>query len=213
MESLDKNIEQQLIETQELLRQSEARLAELEEENKKLREDLIHDDLTGLKTRQFLEARAREILSEMSSSEERRREIYENIGFVFCDIDHFKSVNDTYGHDVGDLVLKAVAEVLANGVRESDVFSRWGGEEMVGIMLGANLVITHEKADLLRKKVADLKFPDYPELKVTASFGVSSFSAEGEKPSATELVNQLIRQADKALLLAKEEGRNKVRYL
>ncbi len=213
MESLDKNIEQQLAEAQELLRQSEARIIELEGENKKLREDLIHDALTGLKTRSFLEARAHEILSEMSSSEERRRGLYENVGFVFCDIDDFKLINDTYGHDVGDLVLKAVAEVLSNGVRESDVFCRWGGEEMVGIMLGADLANSHEKAEKLRQDVEALKFPDYPNLKVTASFGVSSFSAEGEKSSATELVKQLIDQADEALYLAKKNGKNQVRYL
>ena len=196
--------------TRELLRQKDDQIIKLKQENEKLREDLIHDYLTGLKTRKFLLERVHEILSEMISAEDRRPHHYEDLSFIFCDIDDFKKLNDNYGHDVGDQVLVAVARVLSENVRETDIFSRWGGEEMVAALPGSNLDKASDKAEELRQKIEKLRFAKHPEIKVTVSFGVSALCPSASDLPISKSIERLINQADEALLLAKEKGKNKV---
>jgi diguanylate cyclase (GGDEF)-like protein len=218
MESFEKTLEQQLVETQELLRQSETRVTELEEENARLKNDFMHDPLTGLKTRHFLLEQVHELLITTASPEtgNRRHTFNEEVGFIFCDIDKFKNFNDIYGHDIGDAVLHMVSRVLMNGVRGSDIVSRWGGEEIVIALKGSTIEDTHEKAEELRKKIALARLteedfpaiesrPELKDLSVTISLGLSSSSEELNLG-----VGELVARADKAMYAAKEGGRNKV---
>ena len=165
---------------------------------KKLNTDLIHDELTGLKRRGFFVEKSRQdVLGIISLKPEHRKEGFESISFLFCDIDHFKEVNDNYGHDFGDEILKKVARVLQENVRENDTVCRWEGEEMVISLLGAGEKAAAEKAEELRKAVEEV-------MEVSLSIGVSSF-----KPGIS--FEELIKQADEPKYLAKMEGRTRVK--
>lgn len=189
----------------------------LEEENRGLKEavkNLMNDELTGLKRRGFfIEKSEQDLLSVISSENkesEQRKEGFKSVSFLFCDIDHFKAVNDNYGHDFGDEILKEVTGIIEKNVRESDTVCRWGGEEIVISLLGTNENEAAETAEKLRKNVKEKtaeKFgvdPKYSGLEVSLSIGVSSFEPEIG-------FDELIKRADKAMYLAKEKGRNNVK--
>lgn len=178
----------------------------LKEQVHDLEKDLIHDSLTSLKTRAFFEEETGIYLSAIVKNEEGKRKDwfgFKNISFLFFDIDHFKKVNDTYGHEMGDLVLKGVAETISKSVREGDTVARWGGEEIVASLLGANESDAKEKAESIRKEIEKLTFDSNPDLKITISIGVAS-----NFTSAT--YETLLKNADLALYKAKGTGRNKV---
>ena len=120
---------------------------------------------------------------------------------IMADIDHFKRVNDTYGHGVGDEVIIMMAENLKEVVREKDIVARMGGEEFCIILPTATLAVAHSIAERCREKISS-KITN--GVKVTASFGVTSTTL-GAKD-----VNELIHQADEALYSSKENGRNRV---
>src|SRR3990167_4467430 len=116
------------------------RIKELESQVHDLEKDLIHDSLTGLKTRAFLEEELGIYLNAIAYNKDGKRKNwfgFKNLSIIFFDIDHFKKVNDTYGHAIGDLVLKRVAETIQKSLRTGDTLARWGGEEMVVSLLGA----------------------------------------------------------------------------
>ncbi len=117
------------------------------------------------------------------------------------DIDHFKAINDTYGHLAGDDTLKTFGELLKGALRASDIIGRWGGEEFLIICPDSNLEGTVKLAEQLRLKIAQYDFAHFGNL--YASFGVA-LHHRGEQ------VNALIARADKALYRAKEAGRNRV---
>ncbi|TRZ64953.1 MAG: GGDEF domain-containing protein [Spirochaetia bacterium] len=201
MESLER-VEKNEISEAETLRQRvetlEAENAGLKIENVKLKEDLIHDSLTGLKTRKYFAEEAEDNLSAITNPEsEKREEGFHNVSYLFCDIDHFKKINDKFGHDAGDAVLKKVAKILEENVRESDTVCRWGGEEMVISLLGADEKEAVEKAEELRKKIEE-------GTDVSLSIGVSAFEEETN-------FDELINRGDRAMYAAKEEGRNRVK--
>jgi diguanylate cyclase (GGDEF)-like protein len=188
------------MEEKDLLKKIES----LENEVHELEKDLIHDSLTGLKTRPFFEEEASVYLSMAGSDMGKRKNWFgfKNISILFFDIDHFKSVNDKYGHDVGDQVLKKVAETINKSVRVGDTVARWGGEEMVASLLGADENDAKAKAEHVRENIENLTF-DNSDLKVTISIGIST-NFKGAS------LQDLIKNADKALYKAKETGRNKV---
>jgi diguanylate cyclase (GGDEF)-like protein len=182
------------------------KIAELESKVHTLENELIHDKLTSAKTRGYFEEKSKEYLDFAGKVRDgKRREWagFRDISFLFFDIDHFKKINDTYGHDVGDMVLKEFAQTVKNSLRVGDIFARWGGEEFVVILLGSNEVDSKLKADEIRKKVESMVFDDPKELKVTVSVGVAEFN-DGIT------FENLIKNADNALYKAKETGRNKV---
>lgn len=182
------------------------KVAQLESEKHELEKDLIHDSLTGLKTRAFFEEETKTYLDLIYNvGEVKRKEWFgfKNMSILFLDIDHFKSVNDTYGHDIGDVVLKKVAEAIERSLREGDTAARWGGEEMVVALLGANEEDAFHTALRVNELVKLLRFPEAPDLKVTISIGVAS--AENGV-----LFQDLIKRADSALYQAKDSGRNTV---
>lgn len=194
--------EEELQNKEELLK----RIAELEMQVLGLEKDLIHDALTGLKTRAFFEEESKvylDMIRNMDAGKRRQWFGFKNISFLFLDIDHFKKINDSYGHDVGDMVLREVAQTIRRSVRTGDTVARWGGEEMVASLLGANLEDAQDKAEDIRKNVEALEFPAIPDLKVTVSIGVVS----SENSSNFE---ELIKSADSALYIAKQGGRNQV---
>lgn len=178
----------------------------LEHEIERLKHDLIHDPLTGLKTRKYFEEECRYYLSAINSREKPgRRETFgfEHLSLAFFDIDHFKSVNDNYGHSTGDMVLTAVAQKINQCFREGDTVARWGGEEFVVSLLGANADDACQKADEVRKIISQMFYEFDPEFKITISVGVAEFYGSIS-------YEELLDRADKALYEAKNTGRNKV---
>lgn len=125
------------------------------------------------------------------------------LSLIIFDIDHFKKINDTYGHSAGDNVLKRLAKLIETNIRETDILARWGGEEFVILTPGLILAETLKLAEKLRRKVEEFEF-EKPQ-KITVSFGVSVFR-NGD--SSTVLLNR----ADDALYRVKRSGRNQVQY-
>jgi diguanylate cyclase (GGDEF)-like protein len=126
------------------------------------------------------------------------------VGVILVDVDRFKSINDNYGHGIGDCILVEVAKLLKQDLPETDVAARWGGEEFLLVLLSADdSVEVTQRAEQLRARLAAYKHPKVGQ--VTASFGVSTTTTEGET------LETLVARADAALYQAKEEGRNRVR--
>lgn len=130
------------------------------------------------------------------------------LSLIVFDLDHFKKLNDNYGHDAGDYVLKELAEVIrTNGIRETDIFARYGGEEFVVLLPKTNIKQSYEIAERLRKAVEMHDFIyDDNKLPVTASIGVSDYR-QGVN-SGTDL----FKRADSAVYKSKEGGRNQVNF-
>ena len=126
---------------------------------------------------------------------------------VLVDINHFKHINDQFGHDVGDEVLKALSRAFEASVREQDVVSRWGGEEFLILLPNTNQPDAIEQAERLRQLLDSdtMRINRYPH-RVTASFGVSEYHAG-------QSVESMLKQADVALYQAKAQGRNRVQAL
>ncbi len=183
------------------------RVRELEWEVTQLTHDLIHDPLTGLKTRAYFEEQFGVYFASLHTVENttQRRETfgYKNLSVIFFDIDHFKKVNDTYGHEIGDLVLQKVAETIKSPLRGGDTVARWGGEEMLAGLLGADEDGATAKAEEIKKRIENLAFDNPSELKVTISSGVAAFRDD-------IALRDMVKRADLALYKAKQTGRNKV---
>jgi diguanylate cyclase (GGDEF)-like protein len=158
-------------------------------------ENALTDELTKLPNRRAL---AQRFLQEM----QRARRHHKAIAFMMIDLDHFKQVNDTYGHLNGDAVLADLASILEHGARESDVCARYGGEEFGLILHETTEAGARTLAERIRAKVAAATFPG--GLKLTISIGV----AATDEPA---LFTTLMERADQALYAAKQGGRNQVR--
>ena len=156
----------------------------------------LADGLTGLANRRAA--------SDALHAEAARAERLETpLSVVLADIDAFKDVNDEHGHAVGDEVLRAFADVLRETLRDSDVAGRWGGEEFLLLLPGADGEGAAQLADRVRVGLASRSIPSVPDLRVTASFGVAEYAGE----SNTE---QLVAGADSALYRAKRAGKDRV---
>jgi diguanylate cyclase (GGDEF)-like protein/PAS domain S-box-containing protein len=164
----------------------------------RLHEDSIRDPLTKLYNRRFMnESLHRELL--------RARRADSSLSLVILDLDYFKRINDEYGHDVGDDVLVTVAQKLTQAVREEDYVYRYGGEEFVVVLPGANLDIARERAQQACREVRALRIDtEKGMLHVTISAGVATFPEHGNTQE------ELLVQADKALYLAKQSGRDRI---
>ncbi len=189
-------INAQLLEALEELKVSRE---EIEKRNKALQQMAMHDVLTGcLNRRAFFETAV--------PAFQRAHDQRQPITCIMMDIDHFKSFNDNYGHQVGDEVLKVTARILTGGVRNEDVLCRYGGEEFCIVMPSTGGEEAARVAEQLRitiesraaKNVRGLK-----DVNITASFGVCEFAQH-------KTCEDLIRDADEALYMAKEQGRNRV---
>jgi diguanylate cyclase (GGDEF)-like protein len=178
-------------------------LSEREKELSMVNDRLLHismtDGLTGVDNRRSLEQRLNEMF-------EHSLRLHEPISCIMCDIDHFKKVNDTYGHAAGDEVLKQFAEILKVEAREIDRVGRYGGEEFLLLLPGTVLDSAVTFAERLRQRVDDHTFSfEGGTLKRTMSCGVASWPHP--KVAGRE---EMLKAADDALYVAKELGRNRV---
>jgi diguanylate cyclase (GGDEF)-like protein len=164
----------------------------------KLREQAIRDPLTNIFNRRYLDETLDRELSRAA------REDYP-VCVIMVDIDHFKRVNDTHGHEAGDLVLKAIAETLSHHCRRGDFACRYGGEEFVVVLPNITLETAYARAEDLRKSLHLLSVP-YEEhnLSVTISMGIACFPENGQTRDA------ILRAADQAMYAAKEAGRDHI---
>jgi diguanylate cyclase (GGDEF)-like protein/PAS domain S-box-containing protein len=190
-----------LTELEEKTRELERTLVLLEKsqyeirlQNEQLQVEASHDPLTGIANRRaFMEAV--ELAFEVAQEADR------NCCCIMVDIDHFKKVNDTYGHATGDDVIRRVAEALGTQVKPGDCVSRYGGEEFCIVLPDVNITAATQIAERIRKKIEAPRFASIP---VTVSLGVSSIVF------GATTANELIAQADEALYASKEGGRNLV---
>lgn len=165
----------------------------LEAKNKELEELVSIDSLTGIYNRNKL----KEIVA-YELRKYKREKI--PLSLIMFDIDHFKKINDTYGHNVGDYALKTISNIVLENIRESDVFARWGGEEFVILAPNTKIENAQVLAEKLRKKIANFDFDGIGT--ITCSFGVAEIR-EGFG------LENMIESADKALYVAKRSGRNR----
>ncbi|UTW49613.1 diguanylate cyclase [Bacterioplanoides sp. SCSIO 12839] len=174
----------------------ERRTRELEFKNKELESLYVTDSLTGLSSRNKLD--------EVLDCEVNRSQRYGTVfGIILLDVDYFKPVNDVYGHQVGDVVLKEFSTVLKSHSRKTDVVGRWGGEEFMIICSNTDLDGLLFLANELKSKVSAFQF-SVSEQK-TASFGVAVYEND-------ETSDSIIKRADDALYRAKKNGRNRVEH-
>ncbi len=186
---------------------------EVDNLRRKAESKAVRDGLTGL----FNQKQFKKMLGEEIA---KTKELGRPISIVMCDLDHFKNLNDTYGHLAGDKVLKTVAEVVQKSVRAYDIVGRYGGEEFGIILLGSvfedkltpearhknlvekTLIAAHRiKDDIQNTRI----FSDGKQINVTMSMGVSFYDGSEEKTQ-----ENLISEADKALYHSKENGRNRI---
>lgn len=163
-------------------------------EKKEFQRKAFTDELTGIYNRAYFN----EELKKQIATHKRDKT---PLSFFMFDIDKFKDFNDTYGHQMGDKILKELAKIVTKHTRATDTFARWGGEEFVNILPSSSLDNTLKIADNLRQIIQNHTFVD--GLKVTCSFGVSSFEEDDTQET-------LMKRADDALYRAKENGRNRV---
>ncbi|MCK9182801.1 MAG: GGDEF domain-containing protein [Fibrobacteraceae bacterium] len=167
--------------------------------DKALFEAATTDPLTRISNRRTFMDRS---LGALANS--RRKDMYAHI--IMCDIDHFKKVNDTWGHQAGDMILKGVAQLLSQGKRESDLFARYGGEEFVFLLTEITKADAVKSAERLRVAIEKHAFSfNDKSIPVTLSLGVAS-----HKGKDIPTIEALISEADKNLYFAKDHGRNQV---
>lgn len=162
-----------------------------------------YDTLTGILNRRSLNKKIINITKSIRTGDQEMMSIF------ILDIDHFKSINDTYGHTVGDNVIKKIAKTLKKYIRPQDLLCRWGGEEFLIIIQGLSVNECLDIAERIRSIIesSSLKISDSQSVRFTTSIGVSFFHLE-----KIEDFNEAFKEADKMLYNAKEQGRNRVNY-
>ncbi len=162
----------------------------------KLRNLSITDPLTGAKNRRYLANRGKEELA-------RSLRYGTHLCLLLLDIDHFKLVNDTYGHDAGDEVLKSLTQKAQTVLRETDIFARFGGEEFAALLIQTSQQDALLTANRLRSAIETMPLPQINDtFSITISIGVALFDANDGS------IEELIKRADQAMYQAKENGRN-----
>jgi diguanylate cyclase (GGDEF)-like protein/PAS domain S-box-containing protein len=164
----------------------------------KLREQAIRDPLTNLFNRRYLEETLERELARAT------REDYP-VCVIMIDLDHFKRVNDTYGHEAGDKVLKTLAIMLSEQCRRGDFACRYGGEEFVVVMPNINMDVAYERAENIRQSLNSLHVPyGQYNLSITISIGIACYPINGDTRES------ILRAADQAMYGAKEAGRDHI---
>jgi diguanylate cyclase (GGDEF)-like protein/PAS domain S-box-containing protein len=173
-------------------------------ERKKMEDELkhmaTHDHLTGLYDRNVLE-------QQLNDEIQRASRYNHNLSVFMLDIDHFKTINDNYGHQIGDKILQHFAKELEFSIRNTDYPTRYGGEEFVVILPETPLPKAEELAERLRNQIAEHRFPidNDEDINLTISIGIATF------PENAQTGQELLEVADSAMYAAKEAGRNQVK--
>ena len=182
------------------LNEAKAQAVELRDRLEKTEQLVSLDPLTELPNRRHLDAFLSDAIKEAHSS-------YLPLSIVMADIDHFKRLNDTYGHQTGDCVLKKFSKLLKSGVRSTDLVARYGGEEFIIVLKRSPVGTGFEVAESIRAMIASSKWVEPNTGKdigrITASFGVAEIEDD-------ESAAEFIERADKQLYVAKKNGRNRV---
>lgn len=164
---------------------------------KSIQSAAITDPLTGILNR-------REWLNKLSQAYSKAKRSRRSFGIIMLDLDHFKAINDNYGHDGGDFVLIQTVKIILDDLREEDSFGRYGGEEFLIVLEETPLKAAYDLANRLREKIENHNFQFRSKsIPVTASFGITELQ-EGDS-----LPQDIITRVDKALYQAKESGRNR----
>lgn len=196
---LSRRYDRQIKKLEKAIRISDRYQVMLNETNKALQQASTHDQLTGLPNRR--------LMADCCSREDQRSEREgSTYSLLAIDVDHFKQINDTYGHDMGDQVLKALAETFLRGLRAYDICARWGGEEFMALLVNADLAIAERVAQRMLTMVRGLclgaeREPDRL-IEPRISVGVAEHGAG-------ESFNDVYRRADAALYRAKQGGRDR----
>lgn len=184
----------------------EREIKKLEAEIKRLKKLVYYDELTGLLNRRGFKEEVEEIFLATSlrrNGEEKRTAAQLPFSIVFVDLDDFKKINDTYGHEEGDKVLKHAAKILKRLLRKNDIYARWGGEEFVVALPNATKRIAKEIAEKLRSGIEKSKISlGGKKVTVTMSVGIVMHNHENH-------LLELIEKADKAMYKAKKSGKNR----
>lgn len=164
-----------------------------------LKHQSIRDPLTGLFNRRYLQ-------EYLDTALQQAREKQQSIGIIILDVDYFKNFNDTFGHQAGDAVLQAIGKLLIQSISNVDLACRYGGEEFLVVLAGANLAVTQAKAETLRSevKLLQLEYEGKSLGSITCSFGVACFPKHGQT------LQDLVAIADAALYEGKKLGRDRV---
>jgi diguanylate cyclase (GGDEF)-like protein len=169
----------------------------LQQANQQLAAAAATDELTGISNRRHFRAEAQRELA-------RLRQGGESAAMIMVDLDHFKTINDSYGHEAGDLVLRSVLEPMSQSMRPRDLFGRMGGEEFLILLSGVELVTAASIAERIRAAIEALGIEYHGQkIHVTASFGVAQWDGKSD-------LDEFIRCADETLYRAKKRGRNRV---
>lgn len=161
-------------------------------EHTKLKRKVTHDKLTNALNREFFDNNINLIIEEVKPN---------RLGVILCDIDYFKNVNDTYGHNCGDIVLKKLVDIIHKSMRQDDYLIRWGGEEFIILMKVDTTKSLKKAVEYIRMQIEKQHFEEVDN--ITASFGATLY--EDKEP-----IMQCIERSDKALYMAKQNGRNQV---
>ena len=161
------------------------------------REVFQYDSLTKVFTRRIFDEKLEQLIESSQNNKQ-------SFSMILGDIDYFKQVNDTYGHDKGDVILREFAQIIKNNIRSNDMCFRWGGEEFVILLPNAKLEIAKKVAKRIRKDFADNI--NIENNKLTASFGVTQFQTK-------DTAKTVFKRVDQALYHAKENGRDQVKVI
>ncbi|MCI5223650.1 MAG: diguanylate cyclase [Candidatus Electrothrix sp. AR4] len=194
-----KEIYLQQIKLKTTIRELEKTKQLVQEQNILLKRLSIHDDLTGLYNR-------RQLVTSLNQEFSLCQRHNSNLSLMMLDLDHFKEINDTFGHEFGDYVLKVFADILLSSIRKSDLVFRFGGEEFIILLPQTTQEGAAATAEKIRHLCAEKLIQDGTyAAKITVSIGVSSY-----KKNLQQTPECMIAYADKALYQAKENGRNQV---
>ncbi|MEA5416584.1 biofilm regulation diguanylate cyclase SiaD [Synechococcus sp. BA-132 BA5] len=195
--SLTSRYEKQLRQIKRVVKISDLYQASLKELNLSLFEASTHDSLTGISNRRFMAERCLE-------EDQRALRHGSTYSIIILDVDHFKLINDEYGHATGDLMLVDFVKALSRSVRHYDIIARWGGEEFMALLIDADLLTAEIIAKRMLANIRSMRVSiDDMDLNLTASMGLTEHQPD-ENYDAT------FRRADKALLLAKNGGRDRL---
>lgn len=167
----------------------------------------LMDPLTGVNNRRFFDQRlVEEVTSVIRANAE--------ISCLFIDIDHFKKINDNYGHQTGDKILKEVAQIIRELVRSTDVVARYGGEEFTVLLSHKGNQKASEIAERIRKTIEERIFtvPPHGDIMVTTSIGINSLNTTEHDGDVNDIASLFVERADRALYQAKNNGRNRIEF-